>query len=173
MRSRAGSLSGVRRAASSRHLRVWGQGDWAAVVGRLERPGHNLPACISCRQSGRRTGLPRLSSRVAFLPTASSEQVSRLNRVCCEGRWFGQSPERSFVDSGEVCTDQSPARQHRQPSELQSRARRQVIASRLTTGRPCFADIHRRTQFRRSMARCKVVARLLDRFGTRGRRQAE
>ena len=30
------------------------------------RPGHNVPACISCRQSGRRTGLPRVSSRVAF-----------------------------------------------------------------------------------------------------------
>jgi hypothetical protein len=33
-------------------------------------------------------------------------------------RWFGQSPERSFVDSVEVCTDQSPGRQHRQRSEL-------------------------------------------------------
>ena len=52
-------------------------------------------------------------------------------------------------------------------------SRPSVSTVRLTTGRPGFADIHRRTRFRRSTARCKVVALLLDRFGTRGRRQAE
>ena len=68
--------------------------------GATEKP--NKTVGLSTSVPGLLLTMPSL---VAYLPSASSEQVSRLNRVCCEERWFGQSPERSFVDSVEVCTE--------------------------------------------------------------------
>ena len=60
-------------------------------------------------------GLSLLPAGITTDCFTASEQVSRLSRVCCEGRWFGQSTPRSCVDSVEVCTDQSPKRQHSPP----------------------------------------------------------
>ncbi len=60
-------------------------------------------------------GLSLLPAGITTDCFTASEQVSQLSRVCCEGRWFGQSTPRSCVDSVEVCTDQSPKRQHSPP----------------------------------------------------------